>query len=120
MKYCSNCGKPLRDGVKVCTNCGTPVYQQGNNQSNQQQHHQYQSNNYDHHHSGKNNKKTWIIAAIIIVVIIALIALFLILKSQFSPEKQASNISHAIKKDDAKALSKEVTSGSNNSHLSEE
>ncbi|SUM68177.1 TcaA protein [Staphylococcus saccharolyticus] len=25
MKYCSNCGQPLREGVKVCTNCGTPV-----------------------------------------------------------------------------------------------
>ncbi|RLY65375.1 zinc-ribbon domain-containing protein, partial [Staphylococcus epidermidis] len=24
MKYCSNCGQPLREGVKVCTNCGTP------------------------------------------------------------------------------------------------
>ena len=32
-------------------------------------------------------------------------------KSQFSPEKQASNIAHAITKDDAKALSKEVSSG---------
>ena len=42
----------------------------------------------------------------------------LILKSQLSPEKQASQIAHAIKQDDAKALSKEVTSG--NSHLSEE
>ncbi|PTH08599.1 zinc ribbon domain-containing protein [Staphylococcus capitis] len=116
MKYCSNCGKPLRDGVKVCTNCGTPVYQQGSNQS----HHQYQNDNNYNHHSRNDNKKTWIIASIIIVVIIALIALFLILKSQFSPEKQASHISHAIKKDDAKALSKEVTSGANNSHLSEE
>ena len=24
MKYCSNCGQPLREGVKVCTNCGNP------------------------------------------------------------------------------------------------
>ena len=23
--YCSNCGIPLREGVKFCTNCGTPV-----------------------------------------------------------------------------------------------
>ena len=26
MKYCSNCGQPLREGVKVCTNCGKPVH----------------------------------------------------------------------------------------------
>lgn len=104
MKYCSNCGKPLRDGVKVCTNCGTPVYQQGNNQS----HHQYQNDNNYNHHSRNDNKKTWIIASIIIVVIIALIALFLILKSQFSPEKQASHISHAIKKTMRKLYQKKL------------
>lgn len=31
------------------------------------------------------------------------------IKNQFSPEKQASNIAQAIKKDDEKALAKEVT-----------
>lgn len=31
MKYCSHCGQPLREGVKVCTNCGTPVRNDGPN-----------------------------------------------------------------------------------------
>ena len=33
--YCSNCGNPLRDGVKFCTNCGAPVssYNQTNAQN---------------------------------------------------------------------------------------
>ena len=34
MKYCSNCGQPLREGVKVCTNCGKPVQQSKPNHSN--------------------------------------------------------------------------------------
>ncbi|EHJ07565.1 TcaA second domain-containing protein [Staphylococcus simiae] len=25
MKFCKNCGQPLKEGVKVCTHCGTPV-----------------------------------------------------------------------------------------------
>ena len=114
MKYCSNCGQPLREGVKVCTNCGTPVNQ--HHQSHSQPQYRQTSNHHAPTHNG--NKKTWIIISIVAVIIIALIALFLILKSQLSPEKQASQIAHAIKQDDAKALSKEVTSG--NSHLSEE
>ena len=24
-KFCSNCGKPLAEGLKFCSNCGTPV-----------------------------------------------------------------------------------------------
>lgn len=116
MKYCSNCGHPLRDGVKVCTNCGTPVYQHRNNQN---QHHQYHNSSKHQPYSSNGNKKTLIITIIIIVLIIIFIALFLILKSQLSPEKQASQIAHAVKQDDAKTLSKEVTSGSNNNHLSE-
>ena len=30
MKYCSNCGQPLREGVKVCTNCGNPLQSKPN------------------------------------------------------------------------------------------
>ena len=34
MKYCSNCGQPLREGVKVCTNCGAPVKSNKDQKSN--------------------------------------------------------------------------------------
>ena len=88
MKYCSNCGQPLREGVKVCTNCGTPVNQ--HHQSHSQPQYRQTSNHHAPTHNG--NKKTWIIISIVAVIIIALIALFLILKSQLSPEKQASQI----------------------------
>lgn len=37
MKYCSNCGQPLREGVKVCTNCGTPVRNDGPNYKHSEQ-----------------------------------------------------------------------------------
>lgn len=43
MKYCSNCGQPLREGVKVCTNCGKPVQQSKPNHSNTQQDYHNQS-----------------------------------------------------------------------------
>lgn len=113
MKYCSNCGQPLREGVKVCTNCGAPVKATKDQKSN----HDNQKNKTQHVHSNhtqKSNKKMWMIIGIIALLFIALIIAFSILKSQFSPEKQASNIAHAIKKDDEKALSKEVTSGDEN------
>lgn len=44
--------------------------------------------------------------------------MFAILKSQLSPNKQASQISHVIKKDDAQSLSQQLTSGNN--HLSKQ
>lgn len=131
MKYCSNCGQPLREGVKVCTNCGKPVQQSKPNHSNTQQdyhnqsrqdkHEQHQYQGYNNHNQNGyadrhdqqprkgDNKKTWIIIAVIAVLLIALIVAFSVLKNQFSPEKQASNIAQAIKKDDEKALAKEVT-----------
>ncbi|MCE4963938.1 zinc-ribbon domain-containing protein [Staphylococcus haemolyticus] len=131
MKYCSNCGQPLREGVKVCTNCGKPVQQSKTNHSNTQQdhhnqsrqdkHEQHQYQGYNNHNQNGyadrhdqqprkgDNKKTWIIIAVIAVLLIALIVAFSVLKNQFSPEKQASNIAQAIKKDDEKALAKEVT-----------
>lgn len=40
MKYCSNCGNPLRPDVKICTNCGAPV----NGSSNATQSTQSQGN----------------------------------------------------------------------------
>lgn len=145
MKYCSNCGQPLREGVKVCTNCGKPVHQSKSNSANtqhdhnQNQHNQRRQDMHEQHsNQGYNNynqqgyaprhdqqprkgdnKKTWIIIAVIAVLLIALIVAFSLLKNQFSPEKQASNIAQAIKKDDEKALAKEVTT-QNDQKLSQE
>lgn len=51
MKYCSHCGQPLREGVKVCTNCGTSVRNDGTN-------YKYSEQRYSHHQprSNKSNK----------------------------------------------------------------
>ena len=46
MKYCSNCGKPLRQDVKICTNCGAPV---NTSQDSQQ-------NSHNHTHSQQPNQ----------------------------------------------------------------
>lgn len=113
MKYCSNCGQPLREGVKVCTNCGTPVRNDGPNYKHSEQRFSHQQPR-----SNKSNKKTWLIVAIVLAIIIALVVIFTIAKNQMSPEKQATHIAHAIKKDDAKSLSKQLTS--NDHRLSEE
>lgn len=115
MKYCSQCGQPLRKGVKVCTNCGAPVGQSNQQQSSTPYHQPHETeqrrSTSSSSPSHNNNKKMWIIVGVIVILVLALIIAFSILKSQFSPEKQASNIAHAITKDDAKALSKEVSSG---------
>ena len=58
MKYCSNCGQPLREGVKVCTNCGKPVQQSKPNHSNTQQdyHNQSRQDKHEQHqYQGYNN-----------------------------------------------------------------
>ena len=68
--------------------------------------------------SNKSNKKTWLIVTIVLAIIIALVVIFTIAKNQMSPEKQATHIAHAIKKDDAKSLSKQLTS--NDHRLNEE
>ncbi len=52
MKYCSNCGQPLREGVKVCTNCGTPVRNDGPNYKHSEQRYSHQQPR-----SNKSNKK---------------------------------------------------------------
>ena len=129
MKYCSNCGQPLREGVKVCTNWETRSQSKPNhsntqedyhNQSRQDKHEQHQYQGYNNHNQNGyadrhdqqprkgDNKKTWIIIAVIVIVNCFDRCIFSI-KNQFSPEKQASNIAQAIKKDDEKALAKEVT-----------
>ena len=113
MKYCSNCGQPLREGVKVCTNCGTPVRNDGPNYKHSEQRYSHQQPR-----SNKSNKKTWLIVTIVLAIIIALVVIFTIAKNQMSPEKQATHIAHAIKKDDAKSLSKQLTS--NDHRLNEE
>ena len=46
----------------------------------------------------KSKKKVILIILIIAVVLAMLIAIFAILKHQFSPESQADNIAHAVKK----------------------
>ena len=87
MKYCSNCGQPLREGVKVCTNCGKPVHnlnqitlthEDYHNQSRQDKHEQHQYQGYNNHNQNGyadrhdqqprkgDNKKTWIIIAVIV------------------------------------------------------
>mgnify|MGYP001943637649 FL=1 len=64
MKYCSHCGQPLREGVKVCTNCGTSVRNNGTN-------YKYSEQRYSHHQprSNKSNKKTWLIITILLSLI---------------------------------------------------
>ena len=51
MKYCSHCGQPLREGVKVCTNCGT-VRNDGPNYKHSEQRYSHQQPR-----SNKSNKK---------------------------------------------------------------
>lgn len=127
MKYCSNCGNPLRPDVKICTNCGAPVNGSSNtsqstqNQGNAQRQQGYNNANTHQQYEPqpkKSKKKVILIILIIAVVLAMLIAIFAILKHQFSPESQADNIAHAVKKDDAKGLAKQVTS--DNHKLSEE
>ncbi|MDO6575300.1 zinc-ribbon domain-containing protein, partial [Staphylococcus pasteuri_A] len=45
MKYCSNCGKPLRQDVKICTNCGAPVNASQDSQLNSHNHTHSQQHN---------------------------------------------------------------------------
>ena len=127
MKYCSNCGNPLRPDVKICTNCGAPVNgssstsQSTQSQGNAQRQQGYNNANTHQQYEPqpkKSKKKVILIILIIAVVLAMLIAIFAILKHQFSPESQADNIAHAVKKDDAKGLAKQVTS--DNHKLSEE
>ena len=73
MKYCSNCGQPLREGVKVCTNCGTPVRNDGPNYKHSEQRYSHQQPR-----SNKSNKKTWLIVTIVLAIIIALVVIFTI------------------------------------------
>ena len=83
MKYCSNCGQPLREGVKVCTNCGTPVRNDGPNYKHSEQRYSHQQPR-----SNKSNKKTWLIVTIVLAIIIALVVIFTIAKNQMSPENK--------------------------------
>ena len=57
MKYCSNCGQPLREGVKVCTNCGKPVQSKPNHSNTQQDYHNQsrQDKHEQHQYQGYNN-----------------------------------------------------------------
>lgn len=60
MKYCSNCGQPLREGVKVCTNCGTPVQRFSQHRRHSQysdQRRPYQQSVNKQSQSPKDNKK---------------------------------------------------------------
>ena len=54
MKYCSNCGQPLRDGVKVCTNCGEPVRgtKQHSSHTHQDESQQARSTQHSPHQKG--------------------------------------------------------------------
>ena len=123
MKYCSNCGQPLREGVKVCTNCGKPVH---NLNQITLTHSKIITTKVDKISMSNINIKG-IITIIKTVMPTDMInnhvkaiikdldyycsysciancfdrCIFSI-KNQFSPEKQASNIAQAIKKDDEK------------------
>ena len=86
MKYCSNCGHELREGVSVCPNCGNNLEDKRTVKNNKM---------------SKKNKSIIIIAAsLILIVIIALIVISQIL----SPEKQIDNISQAIEEENAALL----------------
>ena len=91
MKYCGNCGQPLREGVKVCTNCGTPVRNDGPNYKHSEN--VILINN----HVPIRVIKTWLIVTIVLAIIIALVVIFTIAKNQMSPENKRL-IAHAIKK----------------------
>ena len=61
--------------------------------------------------------KTWLIVTIVLAIIIALVVIFTIAKNQMSPENKRLTL-HMLSKDDAKSLSKQLTS--NDHRLSEE
>lgn len=132
MKYCSNCGQPLREGVKVCTNCGKPVQQSKPNHSNTQQdyhnqsrqdkHEQHQYQGYNNHNQNGyadrhnqqprkgDNKKTWIIIAVIAVLLIALIVAFSVLKINFLRKSK-----HLILHKQLRKMTKSISQRSYNS-----
>lgn len=86
MKYCSNCGHALREGVTVCPNCGHNLEGKRAVKNNRM---------------SKKNKSIIIMAAILIlIVIIALV----VISQMLSPEKQIENISQAIEEENAALL----------------
>ena len=70
MKYCSNCGQPLREGVKVC------MWYASQSTSSKSFSTSVSPTSNHHAPTHNGNKKTWIIISIVAVIIIALIALF--------------------------------------------
>ena len=131
MKYCSNCGQPLREGVKVCTNVGNPfsnlnqitlTQQDYHNQSRQDKHEQHQYQGYNNHNQNGyadrhdqqprkgDNKKTWIIIAVIAVLLIALIVAFSVLKINFLRKSK-----HLILHKQLRKMTKSISQRSYNS-----
>lgn len=97
MKYCKHCGSEIVSNQKVCTQCGTKL-------------------DIDTHlvppfqkEPKKSKKISIILSLIVVVLIISVIAAFLVLKHQLSPEKDADQIVQAIKHKDAKTLSHYLT-----------
>src|SRR5699024_4738445 len=85
MKYCSQCGHELRDGVKVCPNCGHKVDGLIQNRKGM-------------------SKKNKAIIIIVGILILAVIIAFVVIAQLLSPEKQVANISQAIEEENPTSL----------------
>ena len=132
MKYCSNCGQPLREGVKVCTNCGKPVR---NLNQITLTHSKIITTKVDKISMSNinikgiitiiktvmptdmnqqprkgDNKKTWIIIAVIAVLLIALIVAFSVLKINFLRKSK-----HLILHKQLRKMTKSISQRSYNS-----
>ncbi|MEJ7525678.1 zinc ribbon domain-containing protein, partial [Staphylococcus epidermidis] len=65
---------------------------------------------HDGYQFKKPNKPLIVISILVAMITITLIALFFFLKHQLSPEQTVDQISDALKKEDARHLSKLLTS----------
>lgn len=111
MKFCKHCGNPLNPSHKVCTRCGRPIGHITQTAPKHEVHQPYPPGRYhDGYQFKKPNKPLIVISILVAMITITLIALFFFLKHQLSPEQTVDQISDALKKEDARHLSKLLTS----------
>lgn len=86
MKYCSNCGHELREGVTICPDCGHNLEDKKAIKNNGM--------------SKKNKTIIFFAASLVLIAIIVLV----VISKMLSPEKQIDNISQAIEEENAALL----------------
>ncbi|BGE81461.1 hypothetical protein SPETJ133_04160 [Staphylococcus petrasii] len=94
MAYCKHCGSKIVPGQKVCTQCGTRLVTETSSVPPFQ------------NEPRKSRKIPVLVKILVAVLLVILVGAYFVAKHQLSPEKDVNHIVKALRDEDAKTLSK--------------